>query len=294
MPGTVTATPASLTFTNVAVGQSQIQTETVTNTGGSNATISQASVSGAGFSVSGLGAPVTLSPGQGVSFSVTFAPQSVGNVSGSVAVASNASDPNLIISLSGSATGATQGQLSVGPTTINVGNVTVGTSGSSTGILSAAGASVAVSSVNVGSSEFVISGVSFPVTIPAGQSVNFTVTFTPQTSGMASASASFSSNATNSPTAATVTGAGVAAPVHVVNLSWTASTSPNVVGYNVYRRTGTTGSYTKINAILNATTVFSDTSVTDGQTYYYETTAVNSSNEESAPSSAVQAVIPPP
>jgi len=79
-----------------------------------------------------------------------------------------------------------------------------------------------------------------------------------------------------------------------VNLSWTASTSPNVVGYNVYRRTGTTGSYTKINAILNATTVFSDTSVTDGQTYYYETTAVNSSNEESAPSSAVQAVIPPP
>jgi hypothetical protein len=225
---------------------------------------------------------------------VTFAPQSAGNVSGSVAVASNASDPNLIISLSGSATGATQGQLSVGPTTINVGNVTVGTSGSSTGILSAAGASVAVSSVNVGSSEFVISGVSFPVTIPAGQSVNFTVTFTPQTSGMASASASFSSNATNSPTAATVTGAGVAAPVHVVNLSWTASTSPNVVGYNVYRRTGTTGSYTKINAILNATTVFSDTSVTDGQTYYYETTAVNSSNEESAPSSAVQAVIPPP
>ena len=294
MPGTVTATPASLTFTNVAVGQSQIQTETVTNTGGSNSTISQASVSGAGFSVSGLGAPVTLSPGQGVSFSVTFAPQSAGNVSGSVAVASNASDPNLIISLSGSATGATQGQLSVGPTTINVGNVTVGTSGSSTGILSAAGASVAVSSVNVGSSEFVISGVSFPVTIPAGQSVNFTVTFTPQTSGMASASASFSSNATNSPTAATVTGAGVAAPVHVVNLSWTASISPNVVGYNVYRRTGTTGSYTKINAILNATTVFSDTSVTDGQTYYYETTAVNSSNEESAPSSAVQAVIPPP
>jgi fibronectin type 3 domain-containing protein len=66
-----------------------------------------------------------------------------------------------------------------------------------------------------------------------------------------------------------------------------------VVGYNIYRRTGTSGSYTKINTALSATTAYIDTTVTDGLTYYYETTAVNSSEEESAPSSAVQAVIPP-
>lgn len=293
LPAILTATPASLTFTNVQVGKSQSQTETVQNTGGSIATISQASVAGAGFSISGLSAPVTLAPGQSTSLSVTFAPQSAGDFTGSVAVASNATNSNLLVSLSGSATGTTAGQLSVNPATINVGNVTVGTSGTQTGTLSATGASVSVASVSVGSSEFAISGLSFPVTVPAGQSVNFTVTFTPQASGLASVGVSFTSDASNSPASATVSGTGMAAPVHTVNLSWTASTSPNVVGYNIYRRTGTTGIYTRINTVLNATTAYADASVADGQTYYYETTSVNSSNEESAPSTDVQAVIPP-
>ena len=293
-PATLTATPASVTFTGVQSGKTQTQTVTVQNTGGSSATLSQGSVAGTGFSISGLSTPLTLTPGQSTSFSVTFAPASSGNFSGSVAIASNASNPSLSIALSGSATGPSQGQLSASPSPISVGNVTVGTSGSQTGTLSATGASVTVSSVSVGSSEFTISGISFPVTLAAGQGANFTVTFTPQTSGLASVSASFDSNASNAPTPAAITGTGVAAPIHSVNLSWTASSSPNVVGYNIYRRAGTTGSFTQINTALNATTAYTDGSVTDGQTYYYETTAVNSSNEESAPTSAVQAVIPPP
>jgi hypothetical protein len=289
---TLSATPLSITFTSVQAGQNQTETETVKNTGGVNATISQATATGTGFSLTGLSLPVTLTPGQSASFSVTFAPQSAGNFSGSVAISSNASSPNLSVALSGTATGQSQGQLSVSPTTINVGNVTVGTSGTQTGTLNAAGASVTVSSVSVGSAEFVISGL--PVTIPAGQSANFTVTFAPQASGVASVSASFTSNASNSSTPATVTGTGVAAPVHMVSLSWAASTSPNIVGYNVYRRTGTSGSFTQINSGLNATTTYVDASVADGQTYYYETTAVNSSNEESEPSTPISAVIPPP
>ena len=65
------------------------------------------------------------------------------------------------------------------------------------------------------------------------------------------------------------------------------------MGYNVYRRTGATGSYGQINTVLDATTEYTDASVADGQTYYYETTAVNSNDEESARSNSVQAVIPP-
>ncbi|HKN17462.1 MAG TPA: choice-of-anchor D domain-containing protein, partial [Candidatus Sulfotelmatobacter sp.] len=293
-PATLTATPATLSFTSVQVGKSQAQTETVQNTGGLNATISQGTVSGTGFSISGLSTPVTLTPGQSTTFTLTFAPQSAGNSTGSVAIASNASNTNLTISLSGSATGSTQGQLSVSPTTIGVGNVTVGTSGTQTGSLNATGASVTVTGVTVGSSEFAISGLTFPVTIAAGKSAGFTVTFTPQSSGLASTSASFASNATNSPAAATLTGTGVAAPAYSVSLTWVASTSQNVVGYNVYRRIGTTGSFTQINPVLDATTAYTDSSVTDGQTYYYETTAVSSSNEESAPSTAVSAKIPAP
>jgi fibronectin type 3 domain-containing protein len=146
----------------------------------------------------------------------------------------------------------------------------------------------------VGSSEFVVSGLAFPVTIAAGQSANFTVTFTPQSSGLASVSASFTSNASNSSASATFTGTGVAAPVHSVNLSWNASSSPNIAGYNIYRSSGSGGNYVQINSVLNATTTYMDSSVVDGQTYFYETTAVNSSNEESAKSVPVQAAIPAP
>jgi hypothetical protein len=292
-PAALAATPGTVNFTGAQVGKATTQTATLKNNGGVSATISQASVSGPPFAISGLNTPLTLTPGQTTSFTVTFTPQSSGNFGGSVAISSNASNPNLSISLVGSTAGAAQGQLTVSPTTINVGNVTVGTSGTQTGTLSAAGATVVVSSDNVGSSEFSITGLTFPVIIPAGQTASFTVTFTPQASGVASVGVSFASDASNTATG-TVQGTGVAAPAYTVSLSWNASTSPNVTGYNIYRRTGTSGGFTKINSALNATTSYVDTAVTDGKTYYYETTAVNSSDEESAPTSPVAAAIPAP
>jgi hypothetical protein len=295
-PGTLGAAPATIGFGNVQVGTSQSQSDTLSNTGGTSLTITQATATGANFSISGLSTPLTLASGQTASFNVIFAPQSAETFSGSVAITSNASNPSLTISLSGS--GTTQppasGQLSVSPTTISVGSVTVGTSGTQTGTLDATGASVTVSSVSVGNAAFAVSGLAFPVTISAGKSVDFTVTFMPQTTGAASGSVAFTSDASSSPSSATVTGTGSPAPVHTVNLSWVASTSPDVVGYNIYRRTGTTGSYTQINTVLNTTTAYTDASVADGQTYYYETTAVNSNKEESLPSTAVEAAIPAP
>jgi fibronectin type 3 domain-containing protein len=104
----------------------------------------------------------------------------------------------------------------------------------------------------------------------------------------------FISDASNTPSAATLSGTGVAAPAYSVDLSWTASTSPDIAGYNVYRRTGTTGSFAKINNSLDAITSYDDSSVADGKTYYYETTAVNTSGEESAASAPVMAAIPAP
>ncbi len=291
---TLAAIPVSLIFADIQTGKTESQTETIQNTGGATASISQVTASGTGFSVSGINTPLTLAPGQTTSFAVTFAPQSTGNFSGNVSISSNASNSTLNVALTGSAVGASSGKLNVSPSTINVGNVTVGTSGSQTASLTATGASIVVSSVDTGSSEFSVSGLSFPISLSAGQSLGFTVTFTPQSSGTASTSISFVSNASNSPSTATLTGTGVAAPAHSVNLSWNADGSPNVSGYNVYRRTGNSGSYTKINSSLVPATAYTDSGVSDGTTYYYETTAVNSSGQESVPSSPVQAVIPPP
>jgi hypothetical protein len=172
--------------------------------------------------------------------------------------------------------------------------VVVGTNSQQTGTLTASGESVTVTSDTLNGSAFAVSGISFPVTIPAGQHVQFTVTFTPATTGAASGSVSFTSNASNSPTVETFTGNGTPPPQHSVNLSWTASTSQNISGYNIYRGVKSGGPYSKINPVLNASTLYTDTTVADGQTYYYVTTAVNSSNEESTYSNQTTAVIPPP
>lgn len=82
--------------------------------------------------------------------------------------------------------------------------------------------------------------------------------------------------------------------VHSVSLSWTASTSSNVTGYNVYRGTQSGGPYTKINAFPVAAMTFIDTAAQASATYYYVTTAVDSNNNESAYSNEARAVIPFP
>jgi hypothetical protein len=288
--GTLSASPASLAFSNTQVGNSTNLSETLTNTGGMPVTITQANLTGSMFTISGISLPLTLNSGQSVTFMTTFTPTGAGAASGSLSIVSNASNSPLSIGLSG--TGTATGQLAVTPTSLSFGSVTVGSSSSLTGSLTASGASVTVSSASSTNSEFTLSGISLPVTLTAGQSAAFSVTFTPQASGAASASLSFVSNASNSPTTQTMTGTGTAATQHTVDLSWTAST--NAVGYNIYRGTVSGGPYTMINSSLDGTTTYTDNTVSSGTTYYYVTTAVDSSNNESGYSNQAQGVIPTP
>jgi fibronectin type 3 domain-containing protein len=78
---------------------------------------------------------------------------------------------------------------------------------------------------------------------------------------------------------------------HSATLSWTGSTSV-VAGYNVYRGTTTGGPYTLVNPSLVSLLTYVDLSVQAGQTYFYVTTAVDGSGNESVNSNEVQAVIP--
>jgi HYDIN/CFA65/VesB family protein len=187
-------------------------------------------------------------------------------------------------------------QLAVTPVTLNIGSVGVGSSGTATASLAATGADVTVTSASSNNSQFALSGISLPVTIPAGQSAEFTVTFTPQTAGAASGTLTFSSNATPSSTINNLAATGTAAQTYTVQLSWAPSTSSNIVGYNVYRSPfgSGCGAYARLNTALNPSTFFGDSSVADGQTYCYVTTAVNSSNQESPFSTPVEATVPAP
>lgn len=129
-PGTLTAAPASLSFGNVEVGTSQALVDTLTNTGGSNLTVTDAAVTGAGLSTTGLSLPLTLAAGQSATFSVVFSPQSLGSVSGSLALTNDGSSAPLNIAITGTAVAA--GSLSGNPTSFSFGNVQVGMSQSQT------------------------------------------------------------------------------------------------------------------------------------------------------------------
>jgi hypothetical protein len=287
--GVLGASPLSLSFGTVQPGKRATLPETLTNSGSSSVTVSQVNASGAGFSVSGLSLPLTLSPGQSFTFGAVFSPTGAGSAKGSISVASNASDPSLSISLSGG--GAASGQLNESPASLNFSSVTVGNTKSLPVALSASGASVTISSATSNSTEFTLSGLSFPFTIAAGQRVSFNLNFTPQSTGTAAGRISFVSNASNSPTAESLTGSGTAASAHSVSLTWDPSRSA-VTGYNVYRGSVSGGPYAQINSVLDPSTSYTDNTVLAGNTYFYVSTALDSGGVESGFSNQVKVVIP--
>ncbi len=284
------ANPSSLSFGSVQVSSSANLSETLTNSGTSPITISQANVAGAGFSISGLSVPLTLAANQSVTFNAIFAPTSGGTKTGGLSIVSSASNSTLSVAFSG--TGAAAGQLGLSPATLSFGNVAVGSTASLNGTITASGSPVNITSAGINNAEFVVSGISLPVTLSAGQSASFAVTFTPQSSGATSASLSFASNAANSPGLESMTGTGTATTQHTVDLSWNGSTG--AVGYNIYRGTTSGGPYSMVNPSINDSTAYTDNTVVSGQTYYYVATAVDDQSQESGYSNETQAVIPNP
>src|SRR6266404_1243017 len=72
---------SSLSLGQVPVGSTgNSRSLTLSNTGTVSATISQAVISGTGFSMNGLTIPFTLAAVQSITFNVVFAPQTVGSV----------------------------------------------------------------------------------------------------------------------------------------------------------------------------------------------------------------------
>lgn len=81
---------------------------------------------------------------------------------------------------------------------------------------------------------------------------------------------------------------------HSVTLSWAASVSSGVVGYNVFRGS-TAGTYSLLttNSRVSGTT-YVDNTVQAGQTYYYVVTSVNSAGTSSGYSNQATAKVPTP
>jgi hypothetical protein len=102
---TLSVNATTLAFGDVGLNTPATQSITLSSTGTAAVTVSGATVSGSGFSLSGASLPITLNPNQSAALSVQFNPTTAGAATGSLTIASNSSTgAATVISISGTGT----------------------------------------------------------------------------------------------------------------------------------------------------------------------------------------------
>jgi len=295
---TANLSPPSMTFASQALGTtSSAQAATLTNSGGTTLNITSIALTGANSSdfaqTNNCGASVAA--GANCTIRVTFMPSASGSRTASVTITDNASGSPQTVSLSGTGTG-TAALVSLSPTSLAFGNQPVDmTSSAQTVTLSNTGnAALSITSLaltGTNASDFAQAN-TCGSSVAAGANCTIAVMFTPSVTGTEAASLSIADNRSGSPQTVPLSGAGT----HDVILSWTASTTSGVVGYNVYRGTTSGGeSATPLNSSPINGTTYSDETVQAGQTYYYVVTAVASDDgTQSAYSNQTSSTVPSP
>jgi len=97
----INVNPLSLLFGDVYLGSTSTQTVTVSNTGTTELSISQAKLSGSGFSISGFNTPFNIRSGESKSFNVSLAPVACGNLRGGITLVGIDANVLATIALSG-------------------------------------------------------------------------------------------------------------------------------------------------------------------------------------------------
>lgn len=281
---------SSVNFGDLAPGGVATRQVTIANDGPGPLTLTTYQVSGNGFSVSGLRLPVRLGSSQSLSFTATFAPTVTGTFIGSV-ILEGAGSQKYTTSLCGVGD-ASSLSLSFSPARVDFGSVLIGGDAQLPILVQNRGAeSITISGAAVTGSSYTISNPKLPVTLNAGQSTSFTVTFAPTGSGTSKGTALLTSSSGSSPQTVSLTGTGLSRSGHFVRLAWTDSTSPGIVAYDIYRGAVSGGPYSKVGAVSGTSSSYIDNRVAAGQTYYYVATAVTGTGQ-SGYSNEVSANVP--
>jgi hypothetical protein len=200
--------------------------------------------------------------------------------------------PSASLSTSPSASPNVVSGLNPSTLALTFGNVNVGTASSqAVTFKNTSSSTVTISNVTIAGAGFTASGVSNGLNLGPGTSVAMTVSFSPAAMGPVTGSITITDTASN-PTI-TIALSGTGASGHRASLSWSPSSSANVVGYYIYRGLTTGGPYLRLNlSSPNPGTTSVDASVQSGQTYFYVVTAVDVNGFESSFSNEVSAPIP--
>ena len=212
----------------------------------------------------------------------------VNNGSGDDAAASNDARSNGDAKISDAGAVA----LSVSPNTLDFGSIVLHDA-SMRGVVVTNGSPSAVllSSLNVSGNEFSLDAAGFPTSLAPGQHASLGIVFDPTEAGATTGTLVLTPNS-GKPLDVALFGNGI----HAVDVSWTASSSSDIAGYNLYRGTVSGGPYPdKLNTALIAGTSYEDTTVLSCMTYYYVATAVQDADAgglESGYSAEIVATIP--
>lgn len=286
-------TPSSIQFGDVPVGTGLSQAIQVTAKGKHSVTIESIAVRGQVFTVSGAKLPVTLSPGDSVSLTAAYRPTAQGNNIGGISIKSSVPGADVNIPVAGAGVKA-KIALTATPSSLAFGPVNQGSRKTeSVSLKSTGNADAEISRVSIFGNDFQLAQNGNGVILKPGQVLDLSVTFSPTRNGTASAMLNVASNAGTTPLNVPLGGVGSpAGSRHSVSLRWAASSSAAVIGYNVYRSNSANGVFTKVNAAVDASTTFSDPSVSSGNTYFYVVTAVDSQHVESAFSTPASVKLP--
>jgi hypothetical protein len=279
----LTASPTSVAFGNVTVGQTASKTVTLTSTGTGTVDITGVTMPVPVFSTTGLTDLTTLASGASATFTVGFKPTMAGAETGSLVITSNGSPVSISMIGTGVVTAPT-----ITPTALSCTPSTITGAGTCAGTVTLSSAPTVATAVPVASSN-----PSVTLTEPSVAAGATTGSFVATAAAVTVAIPVTLTASLNGASAITsLTLEPVSTVAYQVELSWTAPPAGNdpATGYHVYRALGS-GAY--ILLASSSTTAYTDITPVDGDSYNYEIRSVDAGGIESSGASNVYtAVIP--
>jgi hypothetical protein len=204
------AFPEFLSFGNQLVNTTGPQVSVnVTNEGTATATISGITVTGRFTRSENCGG--SLAPGATCQVTTSFQPNAVGPTSGAITVSSNASNPTLVVNLSGTGVNPTPPTLNGAPPSITFPDTVVGANVTRQLYIGNSGSNAAtISSIVASGAGYTLGSGSCGASLPGGSSCFLNVIFAPGTAGAKTGAVTVTSNATNPVLTFPLTGLGVA------------------------------------------------------------------------------------
>jgi hypothetical protein len=152
---------------------------------------------------------------------------------------------------------------------------------------------VTVSNVSVSGAGFNATGLPVGTVLSPGQAATVNVTFTPGGANSVAGGITITSNASDASDMISLSGVGTQPPptVYSVDLSWAPSSTPGILGYDLYRGTVAGGPYSLLTTVSSTTVSYIDATAQVGQTYYYVVTSVAANNVQSAYSNVATAIV---